>query len=186
MVMELFQFGGFEAILNSLEGMGFFLYLFPFLLALAIVYGVLSFALKAQLPNSARALVSIIIAFFVMLYSSWNTAVVAFFGQLSGLGLIIGSVILFLVILLGLFGLKPESITGGEKGRWIAILVIVVLIILIAASAGIGSFISIPSWASSADFLAVVFFIVILALVFFWMKSEDSGAAAGGDEGEKN
>ena len=66
----------FFPLLGNLNNLGFFQFLFPFLLVLAIAYGALEFGLgggkdkdKRIMPRSANALISIIIAFFVMNYS---------------------------------------------------------------------------------------------------------------------
>ena len=62
--------GIFGTLVQNMASLGFFQFLFPFLLALAIIYGLLTFALKDRLPKSAMALISLILAFFVMIYSS--------------------------------------------------------------------------------------------------------------------
>jgi len=177
----LFQFGGaFPQILSDMQSMGFFLYLFPFLLALAIFYGVLTFALEKQLPKPARGLVSVIFAFFVMLYSSWNVMIVSFFANLGGMGLIVGSGILFIAILLGLMGFDIKNLTSGEgKSKWIFILFIILIGVLIFLGAGAGWLIDIPSWSTTSQFWTALFFIIILAIVVWWLGSgENSGGAA--------
>ncbi|MFH1978604.1 MAG: hypothetical protein ABIJ92_04735 [Candidatus Aenigmatarchaeota archaeon] len=181
----LFQAGGsaFPVILQNLQNMGFFLYLFPFLLALAIIYGVLSFSLSAQLPNSARGLISIIFAFFVMLYSSFNVGIVTFFANLTGIGLIVGSGILFVAILLGLIGFDIKKLTEGDgHSKWIWILAIIVIAILIFFAAGADQFGLVPSWATSSEFMTLVFFVVIIALAMFWLGSGGGGKSSGGDK----
>ena len=106
MIPVIFQigigFGGFQQMIQNMVSLGFFQFLFPFLLALAIFYGLLRWALPDQLPNSATGLVSLILAFFVMLFASANPGIVEFFKDISGWALIAGTGILFLVILLGL------------------------------------------------------------------------------------
>ncbi len=179
----LFQVGGvFNNLTGNLESMGFFLYLFPFLLALAIFYGILFWVFhsgeKPKLPKSAIALISIILAFFVMLYSSWNTTIVAFFANLSGTGLIVGSGILFVAILLGLMGFNIEGLTKAEtmgRGRWVFIIGVVIIGILIFFGAGGASFGLIPDWSSNSEFLTALFVIAIIALAVWWLGSENNG-----------
>ncbi|NIO23016.1 MAG: hypothetical protein GTN38_03250 [Candidatus Aenigmarchaeota archaeon] len=165
----------FDQLIQNMMNLEFFQFLFPFLLALAIVYGVLSWALKEQLPKSARGVISLIIAFFVMLYSSWNYMVVSFFANISGGFLIVGSGILFIIILMGLVGLRPEDLwPGKEKGKskWIVVLLVVFIGALIFFGAGGSWLVGIPGWAAGSDFWTIIFFVIILAIVVFWMGAE--------------
>ncbi len=180
----LFQVGGvFPNLTQNLQNMGFFLYLFPFLLALAIFYGILYWVFcsgeKAKLPKSAVALISIILAFFVMLYSSWNVMIVQFLANLSGAGLIVGCGILFIAILLGLVGFNIEGLTGEKagRGRWVFIIGVIVIGILIFFGAGGDAFGLIPEWSNSGEFLTALFVIAIIGLAVWWLGSEDGGAA---------
>jgi hypothetical protein len=181
----LFQVGGvFPNLTQNLQNMGFFLYLFPFLLALAIFYGILYWVFydkeKPKLPKSAIALISMILAFFVMLYSSWNTMIVQFFANLSGAGLIVGSGILFIAILLGLMGFNIEGLTGKEAGRskWVFLIGVIVIGIMIFFGAGGASFGLIPEWSNNGEFLTALFVIAIIGLAVWWLGSEDKGEAA--------
>jgi hypothetical protein len=176
----LFQIGGvFPQITQNLQNMGFFLYLFPFLLALAIFYGVLQWALGDRIQKSAITLISIILAFFVMLYSSWNAMIVTFMAQLSGAGLIVASGLLFVAILLGLVGFKITDLTSdkvaGGKGRWVFILGILLIGILIFFGAGGGLFGIIPSWSSNGEFLTALFVIAVIGLAIWWLGGENGG-----------
>ena len=180
----LFQIG-ISQIPQNLQNMGFFLLIFPFLLALAIFYGILYWvfhgpkAEEAKLPKSAIALISIILAFFVMLYSSWNAMIVSFFANLSGAGLIVGSGILFIAILLGLMGFKIENLTDKEKsgrGRWVFIIGVVVIGILLFFGAGGGTFGLVPNaFAVNGEFVTALFVIAIIALAVWWLGTEGNG-----------
>ena len=180
----IFQISGvFPNLTQSMENMGFFLYLFPFLLALAIFYGILYWVFcsgdSKKLPKSAVALISIILAFFVMLYSSWNTTIMYFFANLSGAGLIVGSGILFIAILLGLMGFNIEKLTDKDysgRGRWVFIIGVLVIGVLIFFGAGGASFGLIPSWSDNGEFLTALFVIAIIGLAVWWLGSEDKAA----------
>jgi len=177
----LFQIGGaaFPQILQTLQGMGFFLYLFPFLLSLAIIYGVLTFAFggeKKILPKSAIGLIAIIFSFFVMLYSSFNIGIVTFFANLTGAGLIVGSGILFVAILLGLVGFDIGKLTGGEgSSKWVWILGVMVIALLIFFAAGADQFGLVPKWANSSEFLTLIFFVIVIALAMWWLGAAGEG-----------
>jgi hypothetical protein len=179
--------GAFGILIQNMNRLGFFQFLFPFLLALAIVYGLLKFSMKDKLPNSAMGVISLIIAFFVMLYSSWNVMIVSFFANLSGMWLVVATGILFIIILLALTGKTPEDLMGDSKAKWVIVLVLVFIGILIFFGAGGAWLVDIPTGVITSDFWTILFFIVILAIVVFWLGSEGGGKAApsGGGETKK-
>lgn len=170
----------FETILSNMQTMGFFQYVFPFLLSLAILYGVLKYAVGAQLGNKPISLISLILSFFVMLWASANPGVVSFFAGLSGSGILIaGSGILFLLILLGLMGLKVENLFKSEKegglryGKEITILVVLFIVGVIFF--GVGGQTLIPAVRLGTEFWTIAFFVIILALVLLLMGKEEKG-----------
>jgi len=169
----------FQVLINNMQTMGFFQYLFPFLLALAIIWGALQFSFKDRLPKPAMALVSIILSFFVMLYSSWNPMITSFFANLGGTFLVLASAVLFIVMIAGLIGFKPwEDMTG--KNSWMkygGILLIVFFLILVLMGSGAGWLIPIPYISTSSGFWTAVFVIAIIAIAFWAMSKGDSGAA---------
>lgn len=171
----------FQTIIQNMQSMGFFQYLFPFLLALAILYGVMTKFLGDKLPKNAIALISLIFSFFVMLFVSANPGIVGFLMNISGYWLVVGSGILFLLVLLGMFGLKPENIVG-DKNKWILGLVVVAIAIVIFFGAGGEALVGVPSGVFSSELWTIVFFVVILALVMFVMGKEGGG---GGGEPTK-
>ncbi len=177
--------GAFQILVQNMNRLGFFQFLFPFLLALAIVYGLLTWALKDQLPRSARGLISLIIAFFVMLYSSWNTMIVNFFANLSGPFLVVATGILFIVMLLAIAGQRPQELLADKKAKWVAVLVLIFIGIVIFFGAGAGWLLSIPGLYITSDFWTILFFIVILALVVFWLGQEEKGEGAPATGGEE-
>ena len=185
----VFQIGAaFPNMIENLQSMGFFLYLFPFLLSLAIFYGILYYVFwdsdegKRKLPKSAIAMISIILAFFVMLYASWNVAIVTFLAQLSGAGLIVASGILIAAVFLGLVGFKITDLTNkdvvGGNGRWVFIIGVLLIGILIFFGAGGGAFNLVPAWDSSGQFFTALFVIGIIGLAVWWLGSENNGGAA--------
>lgn len=176
-------------ILGNMQSLGLFQFVFPFLLVLAIAYGVLTYAAKDIIPKSARGLISIIIAFFVMNYSgSVGMQIATFFSDLFGGMLIVASGILVLIIILGLLGLKISDITGGEKkskttAAFVAAVIFIVFLIALGAGAGI-----IPGLTSvtlNSEFWTIIFFIVVLVIVLWVLGREGEGAAPAGGEEEK-
>jgi len=170
----LAQFGGgaFQNILQTAGNLGFFLYLFPFLLALAIFYGILSWAAGERLGKGPTALISIILAFFVMLYSSYNLFIVDFFSRLSGAGLVLGSGILLVIIILGIAGFKLENALGTGHWKTAVVLFLILIGILAFVGAGAGRFGLFPGFANSSEFVTLIFFIAIIALAMWFLTSQ--------------
>ena len=173
--MVLAQVGSaLPQLLQNMQNMGFFLYLFPFLLSLAIFYGLFSTLLKDKMQKSAISLVSIVLAFFVMLWSSWNPAIVSFFANLSGVGLILISGFLFLIMVLEFTGFKLDALfKDGDKPRWAVVLIFLFILLMIFFGLGAGSFIPLPAWSSSSELWTVIFFIAIVAMAMSWMSKGD-------------
>jgi hypothetical protein len=171
--------GIFGTLVANMSRLGFFQFLFPFLLALAIVYGLLSWALKEQIPKSARALISLIVAFFVMIYSSWNVMIVNFFAQLSGTWLIVATGLIFIVLLLAVVGFDVKDLTKGKFSKWVLVLLLVGIGIILFFGAGAGFLVNVPGVVFSSDLWTVLFFVVILAVVLYFLGTEgEKGGAA--------
>jgi len=158
-------------MLATLVQMEFFQLLFPFLLALAIMYGTLTWALKDQIPKSARGIISMVFALFVMLYASMNPSLYLFITALSGPWLMIASAILFVVVLLAMVGLDIKTI--GDKSKWSNRAIIFALLIVGIFAyffMGFGGF-SVGGGISS-DMLGIIAFIVILVVVMHYLTNE--------------
>lgn len=167
----------FQVLLGNMQQLGFFDFLFPFLLVLAISYGVLKYALKEVLPNSAIGLISIIAAFFVMNYSgSYGVAVANFFTGLFAGGLMIATGILVIIIIVGLFGIKLSELGKAKTPTALALVIIFVVFLmfigLIPALPGVGPI------TLTQDFWTIMFFVVILAIVM-WALSTGEKAEEG-------
>ncbi len=177
----LFQFG-LSNVVFSLERLGFFQLLFPFLLSLAIVYGVLSWAAKDRLGGkSPVALISIVISFFVMLYAATNSFIVTFLTQFSGVTLIASVGILFLIIVLGMIGVQFKDIFEmGEKGKfnWLKMLIILVVVFIVLSFFFGSSGFFPPGFLINNDFWTVVFFIIVLVVAVKFLGGEDAKPAA--------
>jgi len=151
----------FPAMVLGLEKIGIYLYLFPFLLTIAVTYGVLSYAMEKQLEKSARAVISVVMGFFVMLFSLWNPGIVVFFANAFGFTLIVAGGLLGIIILLGLVGIKFEDIYKNEKAKWLVTgTLILVGIVIFAVSAG--SVIFGEGFLESSEIWTIVLLIAIL------------------------
>ena len=159
----------FPVMILGLEKIGVFLYLFPFLLTLAVTYGILSFAMEKQLEKSARALISIVMGFFVMLFSMWNPGIVAFFANAFGFTLIVGAGLLVIIILLGLIGIKFEDLMKNEKAKWTFTgSLILIGIIIFAVSAGSAIFGT--NFLESSEIITIAVLLAILGFSAWFMS----------------
>ena len=174
-------------MLQNMVSLGFFQFLFPFLLALAIFYSIIHFAAGERIPKSANGLISLILGFFVMLFSSANPQIVGFFQNISGTGLIVGTGILFLVILLGILGFNTKDLFDpkDKNWKWIFVLVVIVATIVLFFGAGAGAFL--PGITVGQDWFTIIFFVVMLAIVLWFLgregnsgKTSEAPAAPGG------
>ena len=172
--------GAWNTIMTELGNLGVFVFVLPFLLALALFYGVLMFVFKDKMPKSAIGIISLVLAFFVMLYTSYNVMIASFFATLGGSALVVGSGILVAAIFLGLIGFKIENLTGEKAGKskWFFIIGLIAIAILVTYGAGAQWLVPLPTGALTQQFQVAVFFIVILALAMWWLGGEKEEAPA--------
>ena len=174
--------GLFDTMLQNMERMEFFQLLFPFLLAFAIMYGALQTVFKEKLGGSrVQALIAIIIAFFVMLFSSYNTWFVDSLTSMSGIWLSVATLIIFVVVLLELAGVSVRDMVSGEKGWLKWIIVLILIYVVLAAFFGFGVSIpglGLPYWMTGTDFWTLIFFIFLLGVIFWWVGHGDKKAEA--------
>lgn len=172
--MAIYSFPG---LLGNLNQIGVFQFLLPFLLVLAIVYGVLKFSLEKIIPKSAIGLISIIISFFTLNYSgSYGIGIAEFFTNLFGLGSIVLAGILVIIILLGIMGFKISEVTGGKHSNKAAVIFIFGLILIgIVVFSGAVNTGLLPGFNLylGSDFWTLVLFIVILAGAFWALSKDD-------------
>ncbi|MEM7815712.1 MAG: hypothetical protein QXN71_01180 [Candidatus Aenigmatarchaeota archaeon] len=159
----------FNTFVNSMQNLGLFQYLFPFLLALAVIYGTLSYALGDKLKKGPVGLISIILSFFVMLYASSEPMIVGFFASLGGTTLVVASGILVIAILLGLAGFRLHEVFSGTYMKWFLIFAIILIGIIVFFGAGGGWFINVPSFIVNSDFTTFIIVIIIIALAMWFM-----------------
>ena len=163
----------FDNLVISMQNLGMFQYLFPFLLALAIFYGILEWAMKDRMKKGPVGLISIVLAFFVMLYANTNPMIVGFFANLGGTTLIVASGILVIAIFLGLAGFKLDEVFKKGYMKWFFVFVVILIGLIVFFGAGGGYFFNVPSFFISSDFTTVIIVIVIIALAMWFMTREE-------------
>lgn len=168
---------GFEIGSMVIEN-SYFVMLLPWLLTFAIVFGILGHY-KIPQSKSARAIISIVIAFFTLPFAGPILSTIQGLG--TGLILIIMGII-FLLILFELTGTRHvEPVVTPEGARKqpqritekyaipFAIVVIIIAVLVFIGSGGMDVLgITIPSMNYS-----VLFFLGIMALAIFWMLANE-------------
>jgi hypothetical protein len=171
--------GVFDQMLTTLVNMDFFQVLFPFLLALAIFYGVLMWALGEKLKKGPVGLISIVMAFFVMLFAKQIPGLAWFLTLGSGTILAIASVVIFIIVILALLGIKFSDIWTGDKKNWTLIIIVIIVIYIVLASVvgyipGVSLYL--PWFLNYQDIWTIVIFVIILALVLHFLTREGGAA----------
>jgi hypothetical protein len=167
--------GVFDQMLTTLVNMDFFQVLFPFLLALAIFYGVLMWALGEKLKKGPVGLISIILAFFVMLFAKQIPGLAWFLTLGSGTILAIASIVIFIIVILALLGIQFKDIWEGDKRNWTLIIIVIIIIYIVLASIvgfipGVNLYL--PWFMNYQDVWTIVIFIVLLGLVLHFLTKE--------------
>jgi len=176
----------FSTMVMNMQNMGFFQYLFPFLLAFAILYGALQWVFKDGLGGQrVHALISVVLAFFVMLYSAYNTWLYLLLSEASGVWLGMATVLIFIVVLTALAGVNLHDVLGKAPSGLKYVAVLVIIYIALVSMLGTGMYSTyLPYWLTGSDLWTVVLVIIILAIVFWFVGGEGKKEEAEKKEGE--
>ena len=166
---------GIADIMNITSQNSFFIYVIPWLLTFAIVYGILGHY-KVPQSNSARTIIALVVAFFIMPIAA---PVVAILGQL-GLGmLILFAGVLFLMILFEITGTRKVSYEkSGHVGKREKIteahyksfgVAVAILVIMVFVGAGGLQYLG---YSTPTINYPLIFFIGILVMIVWWMVKE--------------
>ncbi|MFP4046038.1 MAG: hypothetical protein ACLFS3_03185 [Candidatus Aenigmatarchaeota archaeon] len=147
--------------ISSVTESQFFMYALPWLLTFAISYGILE-QIKMPKSKQARAVISIVLAFFVMPIAG---PVMGFLESTSASLVVVAMVAIFFLILTELTGTRKKTIT--KYPRTVAIIVGIIAIMIFWGSggfekAGLTNVIPMVNWTT-------VFFLTVLALAIIWM-----------------
>ena len=177
--------GLFETMVQNMERMEFFQYLFPFILSFAILYGVLKWVFKDKIEPRIIGLISAMISFFVMLFSASNPWLYMMLSAASGVWLGMATVLIFIVVLTSLAGVNLLETMKNAPGwlKYAAILVIIYLFVMVLL--GSGSLSSwLPYWLTGSDIWTVILVIIILGIVFWFIGGKDESSAAAPEPGK--
>lgn len=126
--------GPIDQVILMLQNFGFFRVILPFLLIFALVYAtllktkVLGDPKESAVAKNASAIIALVAAFLVIVYTPVVTAIATILPQASFLILIV----VLLLVVLGLFGIQFTEGKMGEFPKWIIVIVIPVVVLFIA------------------------------------------------------
>lgn len=120
----------FSKMLANLTNLGFYDFMLPWLLFVAIIFGLLQSKKTISEDPAVNGVISIVAAFFIA-YIARGMFYAKFFGIFGGV--IAG--FLILIISLAMFGIKPEELFGSNKTALSITIAIVMLMIFISAGA---------------------------------------------------
>jgi len=141
--------GPLDLVIQMLQNFGFFRVILPFLLIFAIVYAVLiktGVLGDSKVAKNAAAIVALVSAFLVIVY----TPVVSALGTLLPQASFLIVVVVLLLMVLTLFGFKMETL--GQSNKYLLLIGIIVAVLFLAmVGAAVGS--DIPVLYTFSQFL---------------------------------
>ena len=165
----VFAQSAIENLISGLRAAGFQLVLL-WLLTLAVVYGILS---HVEIPKSlsARGVISISLAFFVLLAAAAGQAA-TFVSNLVTASILVAFGLMFAVIFIEIAGAKHEQkhvLAMHPKFFGVAIIILAILIFIGAGGLGI---LNLPSISITTPTTALIFFLLIMAAAVWVMHKE--------------
>ncbi len=151
----------------------FFVYALPWLLVFALVYGILSQLGKDGMPNSnsTRAVISVVLAFFSLLFAQ---PLMMFLQAIGGSAIVILTGFLFFFILLELTGTEGGAMDfiGEHPGKF-GLVLLVIIVTLFIGSGGI-EMMGLDGITPPLN-PATTFFLVVVAVSIWWMVHGGNG-----------
>ncbi|MFB6088214.1 MAG: hypothetical protein ABEK36_00365 [Candidatus Aenigmatarchaeota archaeon] len=154
---------------QSLENFGFFAYILPWLLTLAIVYGILE---HYDMPKSksARGVISIVAAFMVLPAGSLIQPFLI--GIVKNL-IVVAVGILVAIIFVELLGYKAggnENIFEKHPREFGIVLIIIAILVFVGAG---GLEMLGFEFQASENLITLLFFLAFLAIGVWWITAEE-------------
>lgn len=147
----------FTILVSNLQQLGFFGFLLPFILFLAVFYALL---VKSKLTDNNKIIgvISLVLAFFIVGYGgpAFGNFLVSLFGNAS----VIIAGILVIILFIAMAGLDVSKL--GGNGSVIAAIVGIGIVLFFVSVGSLGIRIS-------NDFIAIVFVIVIMGIAIFFI-----------------
>lgn len=150
----------FNQMISNLQNLGFYDFVLPFILFMAIIYGLLQNKKTISEETSINGIIAIALSFFITYVARGF-----FYTKVFGLFGVVMAAFLIIILFLAMFGLKPEELLGENKTTLAIILGVVAVIIFL--SAGGTSFFRISNDTVST---IIMLLFVLLVLIFISKK----------------
>ncbi len=152
----------FDSLVLMLKDIGFFGYFLPWLLTFAVIYGLLVKSKVLGEDQKIIGVVSLAISFFVIGFGS--IVLGEFFASLFGMGIVVLSVILVMVLFVAMAGGDVSKL--AENKQVIALLVGVGIVVIIALMSSFGLVVS-------EEWLTLLAVLVMLGIAFAFITSNN-------------
>ncbi len=170
--MASFDFIGLQ---NTLRAMGFYDFVLPWLLAFAIVFGILQTVMifkkgakNDQSNTSVDAVIALSVAFYLTIFTPYSGFLSSFFSKLFGSSIVILSGVLVLLMFVGIFGFKSSDVFHGTKSKMAIVIVALILAALFLINASSGTFsIGGKELVNGETLTVLAFFGMIGAIIWF-------------------
>ncbi len=159
-----------EIMLGNMNRLGFFEFLMPWILFLAIIFAVLKKSEVFGEEISVNAVIAAVVSFFIINYTPVGMTLGTFFTTLFGLAAVIIAGLLVGILFIGMAGIKPEELLGKANKTAIAVLLGFLALIAFISVGGM-SFFNIDS-----DLVITLFMLLLMLFAIMFI------ANSGGDK----
>ncbi len=164
---------------NTLKAAGFYDFVLPWLLAFAVTFGILqtvNIFKKGQNANtSVDAIIAIVVAFYITIFTPFPGFLSSFFSKLFGSSMIALSGVLVLLMFIGIFGLNVSGLLTKKEGDKTSPTGLGYAVLIVAFIAGAGLFFNAQAGVFSfgdirvagGELLTLLVFLGIIGTVIF-------------------
>ncbi|MFH1105595.1 MAG: hypothetical protein V1731_00065 [Candidatus Aenigmatarchaeota archaeon] len=174
----------FMALQSLLKSLGFYDFVLPWLLAFAMVFGILDkagiFGSDKGKNKGVEAIISLVFAFYVTFFTPYPGFLSNFFSSLFGGSILVLSGILVTLLIIGLFGFTPSDMFGKDalsKKLMLILAAIVALVLLLNAAGWVTGFSGFGT-VNASEWLTAIIFFGLIAIVLHTVIS-DKGSDTG-------
>ncbi len=156
-----------EIMLGNMNRLGFFEFLMPWILFLAIIFAILKKSEVFGEEISVNAVIAAVVSFFIINYTPVGMTLGTFFTTLFGLAAVIITGLLVGILFLGMAGIKPDELLGKANKTAIAVLLGFLALIAFISVGGM-SFFNIDS-----DLVITLFMLLLMLFAIMFIGKGD-------------
>ena len=155
---------GLDILIGNLRYLGFYDFFLPFVLFVAIIYGLLSKTETISDEPSLNGIIAISVSFFIINY----TPLGMFFSSLFGLASIVLAGLLVLLLFGGMFGIELDDVFSGNKAAVGIGLLLLTIIVFLSVSTDFFDM------NSSSVMTVALLFVMVLGVMMIGGNTNDS------------